>query len=371
MQSNESEMKINMKQIFNFSAGPSVLPQEALVKAQEELLNYKDSGMSVMEMSHRSPVFDKIHNDTISLLKELMNINDDYEVLLLQGGASLQFAMVPMNFASKGKVYYVDGGTWGDKAFFEAKLQVGDRAVLLASSKDDRYTKLPTLPEVPSDATYLHITTNNTVEGTCLYDIPKTNVPIIADMSSNIMSVNYDVNDFDLIYAGAQKNLGPSGVVVVIVKKTFLDTIEGNIPTMLDYRTHVKTNSLFNTPPTFGIYMLGNVLQWVKDNGGIDAMVKAAKEKSDLLYKTIDESKLFVTAVSGADRSVNNIPFFTNSDDLNKQFLKEADENGLVNLKGHRLVGGMRASIYNAMPMEGVVALCNFIKDFDKKHGGQ
>lgn len=360
-----------MKQIFNFSAGPSVLPHEALLKAQEELLNYNNSGMSVMEMSHRSKVFDKIHNDTISLLKELMNISDDYEVLLLQGGASLQFAMVPMNFASKGNVYYIEGGTWGDKAFKEAKMLVGDRAILLASSKDDRYCKLPTIPTIPGDATYLHITTNNTVEGTCLFDIPKTKVPIIADMSSNILSVNYDINDFDLVYAGAQKNLGPSGVVVVIVKKALLNTIEGSIPTMLDYRTHVKSNSLYNTPPTFGIYMLGNVLQWVKDKGGIEAMTQAAKEKSDLLYKTLDESSLFDTAVKGKDRSVNNIPFFTASDDLNKLFLSEAEAQGLVNLKGHRLVGGMRASIYNAMPMAGVIALCNFIKDFEKKYGGQ
>ena len=360
-----------MKQIFNFSAGPSVLPKAALEKAQRELVDYQNSGMSVMEMSHRSSLYDSIHNNTINLLRELMSIPEDYEVLLLQGGASLQFTMVPMNFGGTKKAYYVDAGTWGNKALGEAKKLMGDRAVLLASSKEDKYRSLPELPEVPDDAAYLHITTNNTVEGTCVYDLPKVNVPLIGDMSSNILSVKYNVEDFDLIYAGAQKNLGPSVVVVVIVKKSFLDTIEGDLPSMLDYRVQAKSNSLYNTPPTFGIYMLGNVLEWVKDNGGIDAMVKLTQEKANMLYTTLDESKLFKTPVVGKDRSLNNVPFFTDSDDLNKEFLKEAEELGLVNLKGHRLVGGMRASIYNAMPMEGVVALCDFIKAFDAKHGGQ
>lgn len=283
----------------------------------------------------------------------------------------MQFTMIPMNFAQKGNAYYIDAGTWGTKAISEGKKVIGDRAICLATSKDDAYKVLPTIPNIPNDAAYLHITTNNTIEGTALYDIPKNiGVPLIADMSSNILSVNYDFNDFDFVYAGAQKNLGPAGVTLVIVKKDFLNTIEGDLPSMLDYRVYAKSNSMYNTPPTYGIYILGLVMDWVESLGGVLAMEALAKQKAERLYHVLDNSKLFMTPVLGKDRSINNVPFFTLSDELNKKFLKEAETQGFLNLKGHRLVGGMRASLYNAMPIAGVEALCDFIIEFEKNNGG-
>lgn len=357
-----------MKKTYNFSAGPAVLPRKVLEVVQHELLNYKGSGMSVMELSHRSSLYQDIHNETKHLLKSLLNLNDDFEILFIQGGASLQFTMIPLNFAKDKIGYYIDGGTWGKRAIEEANIINPKHTVCLASGESSNYTKIPATPEIPNDGAYLHITTNNTIEGTTLYELPQTNLPLIADMSSNILSVDYDYNQFDLIYAGAQKNLGPAGVCVVAVKNQLLQTINHTLPSMLDYRVYKDNDSLFNTPPTFSIYMLREVLKWVKDLGGVKAMEKRAKQKANLLYDTLDQSKLFDTPVKGKDRSLNNIPFYTQSDALNKRFLKEAEALGLLNLKGHRLVGGMRASIYNAMPLEGVKALCDFINTFEKEH---
>lgn len=357
-----------MKQTYNFSAGPSILPRSVLEIAQHELLNFKNSGISVLEMSHRTPLYENIHNQAQTYLRKLLNLKEDQAILFIQGGASLQFSMIPMNLAHSKKAYYVDGGTWGRRAYEEAQLILGDNAVLLASSKASNYTKLPEIPEVPSDGAYLHITTNNTIEGTAIKSLPKCDIPLVADMSSNIFSVDYDYNQFDVIYAGAQKNLGPAGVTVVIIKKPLLKTIQHALPSMLDYRIYEKNNSMFNTPPTFSIYLLKEVLEWIDNLGGVKEMAAQAQYKSQLLYDTLDQSTLFKTPVCKADRSVNNIPFYTDSDSLNALFLKEAEAQGLINLKGHRLVGGMRASIYNAMPVKGVEALCHFIKQFEKEY---
>lgn len=357
-----------MKQIYNFSAGPSILPKKALEVAQHELLNYKGSGLSVLEMSHRSSLYETIHQQAQSYLRKLLNLKEEQAILFIQGGASLQFTMIPMNLAHNKKAYYIDGGTWGKRAFEEAEIILGDDAIVLASGKNSNYTQIPKIPEVPSDGAYLHITTNNTIEGTAFTSIPKCNIPIIADMSSNILSVDYDYNQFDLIYAGAQKNLGPAGVTVVIIKKALLKSIQHTLPSMLDYRVYYNNNSMFNTPPTFSIYLLKEVLEWVEHLGGVKEMAAQARYKSKLLYDTLDQSTLFITPVSKEDRSINNIPFYTDSDALNELFLKQAEAVGLINLKGHRLVGGMRASIYNAMPLKGVMALCDFIKQFEKEH---
>lgn len=362
-----------MKQVFNFSAGPATLPKAVLKKAQDDLLNYQNTGMSVMEMSHRSQAYESIHNEAINLFKELMHVPDTYEVLFIQGGASLQFAMIPMNFANGKKAYYVDAGLWGIAAYKDGVKVLGDNAILHASSKDQNYAVLPTVNDVPDDAAYLHMTSNNTTEGTTVYKFPDNKkVPLIVDMSSNIFSVDYDINDFDMVYAGAQKNLGAAGVTVVIVKKSLLDSItRTDLPNMLDYRTYAAKNSMFNTPPTYSIYIVGLVLKWVKDMGGVSAMETSAKEKSKLLYDTLDNSKLFKATVNDDTRSLNNITFKTDSDELNALFIKEATAANLLNLKGHRLVGGMRASIYNAMTLEGVEALVEFINQFEEKHGGQ
>lgn len=358
-----------MKHIYNFSAGPATLPQKALEVMQHELLNYDHSGMSVLELSHRSKTYDTIHNEAKENLRNLLSLNQDQEILFIQGGASLQFTMVPMNLGKAGlPAYYVDGGTWGSRALEEGKLVLGELAVCLSSSKDSNYTTLPNLDNIPDTGAYIHITANNTIEGTMHTTFPKTKIPLIVDMSSNILSVDIDYNQFDLIYAGAQKNLGPSGVTLVIIKKALLDSIDKVLPSMLDYRIYQKSNSLFNTPPTFSIYALNEVLKWVKGLGGVQEMDKRARQKALLLYDTLDKSKLFKTPVKGKERSLTNIPFFTHSDTLNDEFLAQANEMGLINLKGHRLVGGMRASIYNAMPLEGVMALSDFIKQFEKEH---
>lgn len=362
-----------MKEVFNFSAGPSTLPKPVLEAAHKELLNYNNTGMSVMEMSHRSKNYVDIHNEVISLFRELMKIPDDYEVLFTTGGATMQFAMIPMNFANDKKAYYVDAGVWGAGAYRDAKLVLGDKAILAASSKDQNYRVLPEIPEIPKDAAYLHVTSNNTTEGTTMYSFPKLDgVPLIVDMSSNILSVDYDITQFDMVYAGAQKNLGPAGVTIAIVKKDFLNTITAtNLPKMLDYRSYAERNSAFNTPPTYPIYMVGLMLKWVKEMGGVKAMEKLAKEKADCLYRVLDNSKLFKATVTDGSRSVNNITFSTGSEELDATFIKEATENNLSSLKGHRLVGGMRASIYNAMEYKGVKALCEFMQAFELKYGGK
>lgn len=359
-----------MGRVYNFSAGPAQLPLSVLERAQEELLSYQGKGMSVMEMSHRSSDFTKIIERTEELIRELMNIPENYRVLFIQGGASLQFSMVPINLLKDGgHAYYVNTGSWSKKALAEAK-KVGETKIL-ASSDDQGFTYIPDVDvHLLSDETsYVHITTNNTIEGTRFVRFPDTgSVPLVADASSNILSEQWDVSKFGLIYAGAQKNLGISGLTIVIIREDLIGYAKPNTPTMLNYETYAKNNSLYNTPPTFAIYITMLLMEWLKEQGGVAVIEKKNQEKADILYKAIDESKLFYSKVRKEDRSLMNVPFMTNSDELNKLFIKEAEEEGLHQLKGHRSVGGMRASIYNAMPVEGVKALVDFMKDFERKH---
>ncbi|ABS22350.1 3-phosphoserine/phosphohydroxythreonine transaminase [Bacillus cytotoxicus] len=356
-----------MERGYNFSAGPSMLPLPVLEKVQAELLNYNGTGMSIMEMSHRSSYFQEIIEETSSLLRELMYIPDSYDVLFLQGGASLQFSMVPLNVMNKHKrAGYVLTGTWAKKALQEAK-KVGE-AVIVASSEEDNFTTIPYISAsmIPSNLDYLHITTNNTIEGTKYTEIPQVaTIPLVADMSSNILSEEYDVNQFGVIYAGAQKNLGPAGLTIVIVKKELVGKAKAFCPVMLNYETYSKNNSLYNTPPSFSIYVTKLVLEWLKEQGGVSVMEQQNRKKAALLYQFLDESQLFTSPVDPKYRSLMNIPFTTPSEKLNEQFLQKAKEMGLVTLKGHRSVGGMRASIYNAMPIEGVKKLVAYMKTFE------
>ncbi len=356
---------------YNFNAGPSALPLEVLKKAQSELVDFENSGMSIMEMSHRSTEFEKVHNDAINLLRKIYSIPENYEVLFLQGGASLQFSMIPMNFLTAEKTAsYVDTGAWSDKAIKEAKL-FGNVNVS-ASSKEDQHKYIPSNDVLDFEETdaYVHITSNNTIFGTQWKDFPETgDVPLIADMSSDILSKPVDVSKFGMIYAGAQKNLGPSGVTVVIVRKDLIENANTNIPTILKYTTHSSNNSLYNTPPTFGIYMLGEVLKWVEAQGGLEKITAQNEEKAKLIYDAIDNSEGFYTghAVTGS-RSLMNITFRVADEVLEKQFLQEAKEAGFVGLNGHRSVGGCRASTYNAVPVETCAALATFMNDFRAKH---
>lgn len=361
--------------IYNFSAGPATLPKPVLETARDEMLDYQGSGMSVLEMSHRSPEFDKIIKDAEKTLRELMAIPDNYKVLFLQGGASLQFTMVPLNLAKGKKAYYLVGGSWGKKAYTEAvKLSktIPFEPILLASSEDTVYDHIPSFDAAAIDpeAAYVHITTNNTIEGTAIYDLPETNgVPIVADMSSNILAARYNVEDFALIYAGAQKNIGPAGVTVVIIREDFLND-EPQLSAMLDYRIQADAGSLYNTPPAYNIYISKLVFDWVKDEiGGVDKMEAINREKSALLYDFIEQSDFYTSPVKYAkDRSVANIPFVTPSKDLDAKFVKEADALGFKNIKGHRSVGGMRASLYNAFPRQGVLDLLDFMKKFESEN---
>ncbi|HCX65146.1 MAG TPA: 3-phosphoserine/phosphohydroxythreonine aminotransferase [Eubacteriaceae bacterium] len=360
------------ERVFNFSAGPSVLPEEVLQEASKEMMNYEGCGMSVMEMSHRSKVFQDINDEAEALLRELMNVPEEYRILFLQGGASTQFSMVPLNLMTKSKkADYIDSGSWSSKAAKEAA-RYGE-VNILASSKEDTYRYIPKVSadSFTKDADYFHITTNNTIYGTRFtpQNIPKTGeVPLVADMSSNILSEVYDVRDFSLIYAGAQKNMGPAGVTAVIIKDSLIGNAQDCTPIMLNYKTHADANSLYNTPPCFSIYMCMKVFRWLNKNGGIQAMEARNKEKAALLYDFLDESVLFKGTAVAEDRSLMNIPFVTGNADLDAAFIKEAQEKNMVNLKGHRSVGGMRASIYNAMPLEGVKALVEFMKQFETDH---
>lgn len=358
-----------MERSYNFNAGPTALPLEVLKKAQNELVNYQNSGMSVMEMSHRSKEYEEIHNRAQQLLRELLNIGDDYSILLLQGGASLQFTMVPMNFLGDGVGSYILTGSWSKKALKEAQ-KLGQTSVA-ASSEETNFDRIPAQSEINVDenASYVHLTSNNTIFGTQWHEFPKINGNLIADMSSDILCRPIDVNQFKLIYAGAQKNLGPSGVTVVIAEKSFLETAPEGLPTMLDYRTHANNNSLYNTPPSFAIYMLSLVLEWVKEQGGTKALEKINKQKADLLYDVIDNSDGFYKGHAQKDsRSIMNVTFTLPNEDLTKQFLAEAKEKRFVGLNGHRSVGGCRASIYNAVPLESVEKLREFMLEFMKKN---
>jgi phosphoserine aminotransferase len=357
-----------MKRTYNFNAGPAAIPLAVLEKAQSELVDFKGTGMSVMELSHRSKPYEEVHSRAASLLRELMEIPEDYEVLFLQGGASLQFAMIPMNFLKDGSsAHFIMSGVWSEKAQSEAG-KLGSTTII-ATSKEDRYTYIPESFEDPAEGSYVHLTSNNTIYGTQWKKFPETKLPLIADMSSDIMSREIDVSRFSLIYAGAQKNLGPSGVTVVIVKKEMLENANEGIPAILKYSTHSKQNSLYNTPPTFAIYMLSLVLEWMQDKGGLKAIEELNKKKASLLYSCIDQSGGFYKGHAEKDsRSAMNVTFTLKDENLTKAFLKESIEKGFSGLGGHRSIGGCRASIYNAVPLEACEALAEFMAEFQKKH---
>lgn len=358
-----------MERVFNFSAGPAIMPVPVLKIIQKDLLSYQGSGMSVMELSHRSSLFQSIINDAESLLRELMEIPSNYKVLFLQGGASLQFTMVPLNLG-KTKVAYVDTGSWSKKAIEEAQKVEGLTVDVIASSKENHYTKNPIIPLVDKEYDYLHITTNNTIEGTAFLNIPTNiNVPVVADMSSNILSSSYNVSDFGLIYAGAQKNIGPSGLTVVIIREDLMEQ-KNQLPAMLDYKVQADNGSMYNTPPTFAIYAAKLMFEWVKELGGVAEIEKINRTKAELLYEAIENSALYRSPVAAESRSLTNIPFMTGKEELDKLFIIQAESKGFMNLKGHRSVGGMRASLYNAFPLEGVKALVAFMKEFEANVGG-
>lgn len=354
-----------MNRVYNFSAGPSMLPESVLTKAAQEMLDYKGTGMSVMEMSHRSKTYISIIENAEILIRKLMKIDDSYSVLFLQGGASSQFAMVPMNlFCKSKKADFINTGNWSKKAISEAKLF--GAANVIASSEDKNFTYIPENYKFSEDADYVHITSNNTLEGTRYVNFPETgNIPLVADMSSDIMATEIDVSKFSLIYAGAQKNLGPAGLTIVIVKNSLLGKHLEITPTMLRYQTHAKEKSLYNTPPCYSIYIAGLVFQWLDEIGGVKAIEEINREKASLLYNFLDASEMFVNKVTIKDRSLMNIPFTAPTDELNEKFIAESEKAGLSTLRGHRLIGGMRASIYNAMPVEGVKKLVEFMKKFE------
>jgi phosphoserine aminotransferase len=356
-----------MSRVYNFSAGPAVLPEPVLKKAASELLEYRDTGMSVMEMSHRSKAYDDIIQTTESLLRDLMKIPDNYKVLFLQGGASSQFAMVPMNLMKKSrKADIVHTGTWTKRAIDEIK-RYGN-CNIIASSEDRNFSYIPKLNSgtFSPDADYFHICTNNTIEGTRYTTYPETgSVPLVADMSSNILSEVVDVSRFGIIFAGAQKNIGPAGLTIVIIREDLIGHAMDITPTMFNYKTHADNKSLYNTPPTYGIYMAKLVFEWLKDLGGVPGMQKINEEKAKVLYDFLDTSSMFKSPIAREDRSLMNIPFTASTKELEARFLADAAANGFVQLEGHRSVGGMRASIYNAMPIEGVKKLVEFMKKFE------
>ena len=359
-----------MNRVYNFSAGPAVLPEEVLKEAADEMFDYQGSGMSVMEMSHRSKVYDKIIKDAEQDLRDLMNIPDNYKVLFLQGGASQQFAMIPMNLMKNKKAGYIVTGQWAKKAYQEA--QMYGEAVKLASSEDKTFSYIPDCSDldIADDLDYVYICENNTIYGTKFKELPNTKgKTLVADVSSCFLSEPVDVTKYGVIYGGVQKNIGPAGVVIVIIREDLIteDTLPGT-PTMLKYKIHSDNESLYNTPPAYGIYICGKVFKWLKKMGGLDAMKKHNEEKAKILYDFLDESKMFKGTVEAKDRSLMNVPFVTGNDDLDAKFVKEATAAGFVNLKGHRSVGGMRASIYNAMPKEGVEKLVAFMKKFEEEN---
>lgn len=359
-----------MSRVYNFSAGPSMLPEEVLKRAADEMLDYQGSGQSVMEMSHRSKVFESIIQGAEALVRELMGVPDNYKVLFLQGGASSQFAMVPLNLMSKHKkADFVLTGQWATKAYKEAA-RYGE-AHVVASSKDKTFSYIPKLDPATfsKDADYFHICMNNTIYGTKYHTLPDTgNVPLVADISSCIMSEPIDVSRFALLYAGAQKNLGPAGLTLVIIREDLIGHAMDCTPTMFNYQTHSDNGSMFNTPPCYAIYIAKLVMEWIKENGGLQAMKEHNEKKAAVLYDFLDQSRLFKGTVVKEDRSLMNVPFVTGDETLDAEFVKQATASGFVNIKGHRTVGGMRASIYNAMPIEGVEKLVAFMQQFEAAH---
>ena len=359
-----------MNRVYNFSAGPAMLPEEVLREAADEMLNYKGSGMSVMEMSHRGKVFDGIIKEAEADLRDLLSIPDNYKVLFLQGGAWTQFSAVPMNMMKNKKAAYIITGQWAKKAWQEAK-KYGD-AVAVASSEDKTFSYIPdcTDLDIPADADYVYICENNTIYGTKFHALPNTKGhDLVADVSSCFLSEPVDITKYAVMYGGVQKNIGPAGVVIAIIRDDLItdDVLEGT-PTMLKWKTQADNDSLFNTPPAYGIYICGKVFKWLKKQGGLAAMKERNEKKAKLLYDFLDQSKLFKGTVRKEDRSLMNVPFIIGDKDLEALFVKEAEKEGLVSLKGHRSVGGMRASIYNAMPYEGVEKLVAFMKEFEAAH---
>lgn len=359
-----------MARVYNFSAGPSMLPEEVLKTAADEMLEYGTTGQSVMEMSHRSKEYGEIIKTAEQDLREIMNIPDNYDVLFLQGGASTQFAMVPFNLMNKNhKADYIITGQWANKAYKEAARY--GQARIVASSKDKTFSYIPKVKAEDFDrqADYVHICFNNTIYGTKYNYIPDTgDVPLVADISSCILSEPIDVSKFGVLYAGAQKNVAPAGVTIVIIRKDLIGNAMDITPTMLNYATHAENGSMFNTPPCYNIYIAGLVFKWIKKLGGLDEMKKRNEEKAKILYDFLDSSKLFKGTVVKEDRSLMNVPFITGNEELDAKFISEAKNNGFVNIKGHRSVGGMRASIYNAMPLEGVKKLVEFMKKFEEEN---
>ena len=354
--------------IYNFSAGPAMLPVEVMQLAQKEFVDYAGSGSGILELSHRGKFFKPVIDRAEANVRKILNLSDDYAVIFVQGGASLQFAMIPMNLLNGGTADYVDTGVWSNKASKEAKFY--GTANIAASSREDKYAYLPKREtwKLTPGAAYLHITSNNTIAGTQYPEFPEVpaGVPLIADMSSDILSRRFDASKFGLIYAGAQKNLGPSGLALVVMRKELAArTDEAKVPTMLRYSTYIENGSMFNTPPTFGIYILALVTDWIIAKGGLAAIEEINNAKAAKLYGFLDQSSFFKTPVKGSDRSRMNVVFRTPSDELDAKFVAEAEKSGLTQLKGHRLVGGCRASIYNAMPMEGIDSLIDFMKKFE------
>jgi phosphoserine aminotransferase len=353
--------------VYNFGAGPSMLPREVLLRAQENLCDFQGSGLSIMEASHRSPLYENVHNEAMSDIRKLYNVPEDFEVLFLQGGASLQFAMVPMNLYQGGVIEFADTGVWTSKAIKEVKI-LGFNHKIVASSKESGYNHIPEV-NFSDEADYAYITTNNTIYGTQYRSIPTTKSPLVIDASSDLFSYPIDWSKADCLFAGAQKNAGPSGVTLVIIRKSLLGRVGENIPTMLRYNIHADANSLYNTPPTFGIYLLGLTMKWIEEQGGIGAIETYNARKAALLYQVIDQSEgFYVGHALPQARSNMNVTFTIRDSSLEAKLLEKAKEANMIGLKGHRSVGGLRASIYNAMRLEGVEALATLMQDFAKSN---
>lgn len=359
------------ERIYNFNAGPAALPLPVLEEIQAELLNFRGSGMSITEVSHRSKWFDEVVEDAVARVRRLMKLPDTFHVVFLQGGASMQFCMIPMNLLPEGRsADYVDTGTWATKAIKEARIQ-GKMVKVVASSEDKNFSYIPKNISFSADAAYVHLTSNNTIKGTQWASFPDTGgIPLISDMSSDILSRPFDAEPFGLIYAGAQKNLGPAGATLVIIRQDMLERVPEHLPTMLKYTTFVEKNSMFNTPPCFAIYAIQRVLKWLEETmGGLQNMAELNRQKADLLYQTIDRTGFYTGTAEKESRSVMNVTFRLPTEDLEKEFIRKALENGMGGLKGHRSVGGCRASIYNATPFEAVKALVDFMEDFARRQG--
>lgn len=354
--------------VHNFNSGPSVLPKEVFEQASQAILNFNNTGLSILEIGHRTPLFQDVMDEAVALTKELMQLKEDREVLFLHGGASTQFFQVPMNLLDdKASAAYLDCGTWGTKAIKEAKLF--GQVDMVASSKDKNYTYIPKGYSIPETSAYFHYTTNNTIEGTQMHSIPDTKVPLVADMSSDILSRSLDYNRFALIYAGAQKNVGAAGVNLVVLQKDILGKVSRKLPSMMDYRNHIDNGSMLNTPPVFAVYVCMLTLRWLKKQGGVTVIEKKNAAKAALLYDTLDALPMFTPKVAREDRSLMNAVWIMNDEAIEKEFLAECKANNMVGIKGHRSVGGFRASLYNALEMESVVILTDLMKDFARRKG--